>query len=56
MHVEIIDVCLLSFRDVIYESVSLDIATNNHNNLIIFNLIRSSLNLIILGLLSLQKV
>lgn len=55
-HVEVIDGhFFLSLGDVIYETIFLDIVTNHDNNLIIFNIIKSSFNLVILGCLWLQK-
>lgn len=51
VHVKVIDGCLLSSRDVIHEILLIEIATNGHNNLIRFEIIKSSSILTILDLL-----
>lgn len=50
MCIEIIKIHLLSFGDIIHEIVLLDVINKDHNNLVIFNVIRSPTNIIILRL------
>lgn len=55
VHVEVIDGCLLSSCDIIYEIVPLDVVIKDHNSVVIFNVLRSPLNRDILGLSWLKK-
>lgn len=51
---KVINGCLLSFEGIIYETITIDVATNVHYNQIIFNIIILLLSLIILNLLWLR--
>lgn len=49
VYVEVINDCLFSSKDNTYKIIPINVAINGHNMWIIFNVIRSSLNLIILA-------
>lgn len=51
IYVKTIDGWFLSFGDITHKIIPINVAINDYNSLIIFNIIRSSINLIILGLL-----
>lgn len=48
MQVEVQDGHFLSFGDITFETISLDVATTSHNNLVIFNVIKYFFYLILL--------
>ena len=50
IHVEVIDGRPLSFGDVTHEIHPIKVITNGHNSLVVFNIIKSPSNLVILGL------
>lgn len=50
VHVEVIDGCSISFEDVTHETILVEVAISGYNSLIIFNVIKSPSNPIILGL------
>lgn len=51
MHVEVIDRYSFSSENIIHETISVEVISSGHNNLIIFNMIKSHFNPIILELL-----
>ena len=55
VHVEIIDGYLLSSRDVTCEILLIEVAINGHSSFVIFNIIRSLSNLVILSLSWVKK-
>jgi len=55
VHVEVMDGQPMSLEDVIYKTVPLKVLFNGHSNSIVFNIIETCSNPIILGLSWLEK-